>query len=101
MTNRSKLRQQITEAWCKSIKVDYTAQRINSERSLQASVWANLNAILPSSTRRMFIEACMSVQGSERQVRFPDIVICNTREVIGIIELKYQPRGKPSWQKDL
>jgi hypothetical protein len=49
----------------------------------------------------MFIEPCMSVPGAGRQARFPDIVICNTREVIGIIELKYQPRGKPSWSKDL
>lgn len=101
MTNRSKLRQQITEAWWKSINADYAAQRINSERSLQASVWANLNVVLPSETRRMFIEPCMSVPGAGRQARFPDIVICNTREVIGIIELKYQPRGKPSWKKDL
>ena len=101
MSTRPLLRRQITEAWRQSIATDYTAQRINSERSLQASVWAQLNALLPSGTRRMFIEPCMSVPGSGRQVRFPDIVICNTREVIGIVELKYQPRGKPSWSKDL
>jgi hypothetical protein len=38
---------------------------------------------------------------SSSVVRFPDLVICNTKEVIGIVELKYQPRGKPNWPKDL
>lgn len=33
--------------------------------------------------------------------RYPDIVVCNTRQIIGIVELKYQPRVKPHWQKDL
>jgi hypothetical protein len=101
MPVRPLLRRQITEAWRQSISTDYAAQRINSERSLQASVWANLNALLPQNTRRTFIEPRMSIPGSNRQSRIPDIVICNSREVIGIVELKYQPRGKPSWNKDL
>jgi len=33
--------------------------------------------------------------------RFPDLVVCNTRAVIGIIELKYQPKIRPRWEKDL
>ena len=33
--------------------------------------------------------------------RFPDIVICNTREVISIIELKYLPRAEPKFKKDI
>jgi hypothetical protein len=101
MSSRRLLRRHITDAWHQSITTDYAAQRINSERSLQASVWANLNARLPTKTRRMFIEPRMSVPGSVKQSRFPDIVICNTYKVIGIIELKYQPRVKPSWAKDL
>jgi hypothetical protein len=101
MANRSLLKKQIREAWRQSISVDYAAQRINSERSLQASLWSNLNAILVPKTRRMFIEPCMSVPGLGKQVRYPDLVICNSREVIGIIELKYQPRARPQWQKDV
>jgi hypothetical protein len=100
MTSRTLLRSQISAAWQRSIEQDYSSQRINSERSLQASLWANLNLILPSDTRRMFIEPGMSVLGSPKKC-FPDIVICNTRSVIGIIELKYQPRAQPSWEKDL
>ena len=101
MSSRPLLRKQIAEAWRQSIAVDYAAQRINSERSLQASVWSHLNSVLPRKTRRMFIEPCMSILGQDREDRFPDLVICNTRHVIGIVELKYQPRMRPSWRKDI
>ena len=101
MANRSLLRKQIREAWRQSITEDYAAQRINSERSLQASVWSKLNTLLAPGSRRMFIEPCMSVPGLGKQVRYPDLVVCNSREVIGIIELKYQPRARPKWQKDV
>jgi hypothetical protein len=57
--------------------------------------------MLTPKTRRMFIEPCMSVQGLGKQVRYPDLVVCNSREVIGIIELKYQPRAIPTWHKDV
>ncbi len=40
--------------------------------------------------------------GSEKvHIKFPDIVVCNTRQIIGIVELKYQPRVRPSWRKDI
>lgn len=107
MSRRSVLRSQVKAAWHQAIVEDYQSQRINSERSLQASLWSKLNAMLPVATRRMFIEPAMrvpiaQVDGSEQQQsRFPDIAICNTKEVIGIIEIKYQPRALPSWRKDL
>lgn len=43
----------------------------------------------------------MFVSGPAKAIRYPDLVICNTRKVIGIVELKYQPRARPSWQKDV
>ena len=101
MANRSLLKKQVREAWRQSITDDYAAQRINSERSLQASFWSKLNTLLAPKSRRMFIEPCMSVPGLGRQVRYPDLVICNSREVIGVIELKYQPCAKPKWRKDV
>lgn len=100
MASRALLRSQIAEAWSLCINEDYAAQRINSERSLQAAVWSRLKGILPE-TRRMFIEPRMIVTGKVRQVRYPDIVICNTRQVIGIIELKYRPRTRAAWRKDI
>lgn len=101
MSNRSLLRRQIRQAWEQGLADDYASQRINSERSLQASLWARLNEILPRTNRRIFIEPGLSISGRDRQVRYPDIVICNSRSVIGIIELKYLPRTRPAWQKDI
>jgi hypothetical protein len=98
MKNRTMLRTQIDEAWLACIAEDYNRQRINSERSLQASFWSQLNKRLHTETRRMFIEPGMK---SESDTRYPDIVICNTEKVIAIIELKYTPRAIPNWQSDL
>lgn len=98
--NRRPLRKQLIEAWQEAIESDYCSQRINSERSLQAAFWARLNNILPEETRRMFIEPVLKVPRSGR-THFPDIVICNTQEVIAVVEIKYQPRVLPSHKKDL
>lgn len=76
---------------------DYSNQRINSEHSLQASFWSHLNRILPD-TMRMFIEPRIAIG---KKVLRPDVVICGPRKVICIIELKYQPRGKPAYFKDI
>jgi hypothetical protein len=106
MTLRTLLRKQLKDAWRNTIEEDYHRQRINSERSLQASLWSKLNIILPPKTRRLFIEPPLKAivtypDGSERcEIRYPDLVVCNTRNVIGIIELKYKPRAAPNWQND-
>jgi hypothetical protein len=105
MTNRALLRSQIQDAWQQTVETCYRRQRINSERSLQAALWSKLDLILPPDTRRMFIEPRMHVPGLTSAeggaTRFPDLVVCNTKEVIGIIELKYGPRVLPDWEKDL
>lgn len=62
---------------------------------------ARLNEMLPRATRRMFIEPALTIRGATAQVRYPDLVICNSRAVIGIVELKYLPRAQPAWQKDI
>lgn len=101
MSNRNPLKNVIIDAWQGSIKIDYLKQRINSERSLQASFWSQLNRKLPP-TRRIFIEPPMKVKTQSGIKRIiPDIVICNTKEVIAVIELKYLPRGQPKFKKDV
>jgi hypothetical protein len=101
MYERRLLQQQITKAWRQCIEEDYCIQRINSERSLQASFWSRLNLLL-SKNRRMFIEPCLVIKTNTGTLRvYPDLVICNTKAVIGIVELKYQPRAKPNHIKDL
>ncbi len=101
MKQRWLIESQIAKAWNNCISEDYCTQRINSERSLQASLWSHLNSIL-AKNRRMFIEPYMSIKINDNVIRLmPDLVICNTREVIGIIELKYTPRGQPNYKKDI
>lgn len=101
MKKRHPLKNLIIDAWQGSIDSDYLMQRINSERSLQASFWAQLNNKLPR-TRRIFIEPPMRIktQNGIKKV-IPDIVICNKNEVISIIELKYSPKGQPKFEKDI
>lgn len=101
MKHRSLIKSQIIQAWNECIEEDYCNQRINSERSLQASFWSHLNKQL-SKNRRLFIEPGMSLrtkQGLKRLV--PDIVVCNSKEVISVIELKYLPRTQPKYKKDI
>lgn len=99
---RRPLFHQLLKAWESAIDEDYCNQRINSERSLQASFWSQLNQVLPARTRRMFIEPRVVFATDQPQsLCYPDIAICNTREVIAVVEIKYQPRTRPSYDGDL
>lgn len=101
MKQRSLIKSQIAHAWEECITKDYCNQRINSERSLQASLWSHINDLLPK-TRRLFIEPCMTIKTRNGLKRlYPDIVICSTKAVISVIELKYLPRVQPKFRKDL
>lgn len=97
---RSPLKRTLREAWHEVIEHDYARRRVNSERSLQASMWAALNRRLPSSNRRLFVEPHFTITG-RRSSLYPDLVVCNSRTVLAVIELKYQPKRSPSIQKDL
>jgi hypothetical protein len=101
MKQRSLIKSQIIQAWSECIEEDYCNQRINSERSLQASFWAHLNKLL-SKNRRLFIEPSVSIKTQNGIKKLmPDIVVCNTKEVISVIELKYLPRALPKYKKDI
>ena len=101
MKGRALIKKQIVDSWSACVREDYLSQRINSERSLQASFWSQLNHRL-GRNRRLFIEPRISAYdaGSKRAV-YPDIVVCNSRQVIAVVELKYLPRAKPSYEKDI
>ena len=110
MHNRVNLRSQTTRAWLETVNCDYKRQRVNSEASLQAAYWSHLNAILLAElpdTRRLFVEPSMRIRiknsdgTTKPERRYPDIVVCDTKEVIGIIELKYRPKVEPNFNKDL
>ncbi|NLY01209.1 MAG: hypothetical protein GXY83_34390 [Rhodopirellula sp.] len=50
--------------------------------------------------RRIFVEPRLSSLKSGEH-HYPDIVICNTRRIIGVVELKYLPRAIPAFRKDI
>ena len=98
---RRHLQKLIFESWNKCIEKDYINQRINSERSLQASFLSCLKENLPEN-KRIFIESPLKIKtrnGIKKII--PDIIICNTKEVISVIELKYRPRAQPKYKKDI
>lgn len=101
MKQRSLIKSQIIQAWNECINEDYCNQRINSERSLQASLWSHLSKLL-SRNRRLFIEPGITIKTKDELKKLvPDIVVCNTKEVIAVIELKYLPRVQPRYKKDI
>lgn len=101
MSKRALLREHLTTAWQQTVNKQYLDQTINSERGLQVHFCAALIKIFENEAlkRRLFIEPNLRTATSES--RFPDVVICNSKHVIGIVELKYVPRGRPDIAKDI
>lgn len=91
--HRKWLRGRITEAWKRTIEQAYCKQLINSEAGLQVHFCHHLMTIIAKRRLRLFVEP--TVRFDDR-VRVPDVLICTTKEVIGIIELKFKPKNRPS-----
>ncbi len=100
---RNPLQELILKSWKECIKRDYNNQRINTERSLQASFWSCLNKNIQAKTnRQLFIEVPIKINvGKLNKKVIPDIIICSPQKVIAVIELKYLPRGQPNYKKDI
>ena len=102
MGRRNLLRSQLVSAWQQTITETYQNQLINSERGLQVFFCSALLQAFDDAgvKRKIFVEPRLStVDGGDR--RYPDMVVCNSRSVIGIVELKYLPRTRPKYRKDL
>lgn len=99
MKQRGKLQSIIIKAWKDCIENEYCEQRINSESSLLVFFCHHLMKNLRQSNRRIFVEPEIRIDSKTKII--PDIAICNSREVIGIIELKYLPRAQPKYTKDI
>lgn len=102
MPPRSLLRKHLAEAWKKTIDEQYSNQLINSERGLQVYFCKHLLDQFKDSnaSRRLFIEPRLTIPDS-KESKYPDIVICHTRRIIGVVEIKYLPRTQPFFEKDL
>ena len=99
MRTRSTLRSQLKRAWETTIEQHYDHQLINSEHGLQAYFCVELLQEFDDMSRRIFIEPQMSFPNGQR--RHPDLVICDSKSIIGIVEFKYTPKKRPSYKKDL
>jgi len=75
-------------------------QVISSERALQVHLAARLLDLFWEAgvNRRVFVEPAMRLKSGQRV--HPDLLICNTRAIIGVVELKYQPKQVPKYAKD-
>lgn len=92
MGNRNPLRGHLIKAWHETLMHAYCEQLINTERGLQVHFCMALLPLLEKhGPRKLFVEPHVRVG---KGVCIPDLVICNNRQVIGIVELKYKPRAK-------
>lgn len=100
MAQRTLLKEQLREAWTQTVLGPYSDMLINSERGLQVHFCTALLEIFKRDEveRRLFVEPSVVVANGEK--RYPDLVICNSQRAIGMVELKYTPRGLPDYEKD-
>ena len=101
MAIRNLLRSQLVAAWQHTIHGPYADQLINSERGLQVHFCMALlqQFSRDDCTRRLFIEP--GVVFDDGVYRAPDLLICNSCRIIGVVEFKYTPRTTPKVVKDL
>lgn len=86
-------------AWTKTLD-DYCGRSLNGEHSLQASLYHHLRGCLPSDFR-VFCEAVVYLgtniatdTGKDKAI--VDLLVEHESKVIGAIEIKFTPRGKPA-----
>jgi hypothetical protein len=101
MSNRALLRRQLCSAWQETLTGPYQNQLINSERGLQVHFCHALMREFEDTKiqRRLFIEPTVAL-GTDG-IRCPDLIICNSQKIIGVVEFKYMPRAVPEYTKDL
>lgn len=86
------MRNLISDAWADAICA-YLKSHINSERTLQASIYASLLARLPEGYR-VLCEPSINTPGHGRLI--PDIVVLSKGHIEAVIELKFVPHHYPT-----
>lgn len=84
------------QAWQKST-ADYAQRKLNSEHTLQASIYHHLRQELPDDFV-VYTEAVVRLPESDlpgKKKVVLDLLICHGTEIIAAVELKYKPRGIP------
>jgi len=101
MSNRLPLRRQLATAWRETLEGPYRNQLINSERGLQVHFCQALMKQFEQAgfNRRLFVEPTVIFAADD--VRCPNLVICNSQRIIGVVEFKYAPRTFAEYSKDI
>jgi hypothetical protein len=101
MSERLPLRKQLAAAWRETLEGPYRNHLINSERGLQVHFCHALTKQFQDAgvNRRLFVEP--TVNFAIDDVRCPDLVICNSQRIIGVVEFKYAPRAFAEYAKDV
>jgi len=86
------MRNLISNAWNNAISA-YEKADINSERTLQASIYASLLTQLPEG-HRVLCEPSIDVLSHGRFI--PDIVVLSQNQIEAVIELKFVPHHYPT-----
>lgn len=81
----------------KECVVAYRAGRINSERTLQALMFAGLSRDLPE----LVVLCEPRLEASQFGPVLPDIVVVSDAEIVAIAELKFVPHSDPVFEGDL
>ncbi|GAA0760755.1 hypothetical protein LRH25_00040 [Ideonella azotifigens] len=99
--SRSLLKQCLAEAWQRVMDEAYADQMIDSERGLQLYFGHALMAGFKARDmqRRIYVEPVFV--GQQGRLRVPDLAICHAGQLIGVVMLRYLPRGAPEVEKDL
>jgi hypothetical protein len=106
MVRRNRLRKIAAVAFERACSL-YREGLINSEAGLSAAMWNELRLQFIKNELDTFgVVVQPRLEFSEGRdldpsVRYPDLVVCNRDEAIGVMELKFAPRGRPSSLKDL
>jgi hypothetical protein len=82
----------ISKAWDEAVEA-YLKSHVNSERTLQASIYASLLHQLPEG-HRVLCEPCIDLQGHGRFI--PDMVVLSQNQIEAVIELKFVPHHYPT-----
>lgn len=86
----------LKEAWLRATEA-YRRGRINSERTLQANLFASLQELAPDAI--IFCEPQLRIDGLGTVI--PDIVLVREREIETVFELKFAPHHLPVFEGDL
>ncbi len=89
----------INKIWCGSIARDYKAGQITTERCLQAALYCAIRSELKEI--EVYVEPGLMYYDKGSPRYRPDIVLCNSEQILLIGEIKFMPHWYPEFKPDI